>query len=99
MDDSQNEKNGIIKDYYTGGKVKAETEYKDGKKNGIRKVYHENGSLMAEQYYKNDKPESTGKGYYGNGKILHEDIYKAGRLINRKSFDGVGNLVHDKVYP
>jgi antitoxin component YwqK of YwqJK toxin-antitoxin module len=54
---------------------------------------------MAEQYYKNDKPESTGKGYYGNGKILHEDIYKTGRLINRKSFDGVGNLVHDKDYP
>jgi antitoxin component YwqK of YwqJK toxin-antitoxin module len=54
---------------------------------------------MAEQYYKNDKPESTGKGYYGNGKILSEDIYKADRLINQKSFYGLGNLVYDKDYP
>ncbi len=40
--------NGIYKEYYNNGKIKAEGEYMNGKKNGTWKVYKENGSIDEE---------------------------------------------------
>ena len=47
--------NGLVKEYYDNGKIKKETNYKDGKKNGSWTLYWENGQLQRQTKWVNGK--------------------------------------------
>ncbi len=42
-----NERNGITREYYPSGKLKAEYNYKGGVQEGTTKYYNENGKLQS----------------------------------------------------
>lgn len=42
----------VKNEYYSSGKLKSETPFKDGKREGIAKFYDEDGKLVTELIYK-----------------------------------------------
>ena len=48
-------KDGIHREYYEGGKLKSEANFKDGKKDGIGKIFDENGKLLQTVQYEKGK--------------------------------------------
>ena len=45
-----------VKEYYSNGFLKSETELLDFDKNGIYREYYENGNIKYEGKFQNDKP-------------------------------------------
>ncbi len=92
---SLNPKDGIHKEYYVNGKLKLETEYKDGKYNGIYKTYYESGSLKFDGNVKNGVYHGMGKKYYENGQISFIGNFKEGANDGLyKFFHESGELMH-----
>ena len=70
---------GMVKEYYVSGKLKAEYNYKDGKLEGMSKFYYESKLLRAEENYKNGKPEGRYRVYYTTGSLGGEWYYENGK--------------------
>jgi len=65
---------GLIKEYYPGGKPWSEAGYKGGKLDGTSKVYYEDGAIESEAVYK-------------DGKLLSEKKYdEAGKLTSERNY-------------
>lgn len=71
--------NGVVKEYYESGKLKAENNYKDGKLVGTSKFYFESGQLREEMNYKNGKLDGRYRNYYTTGSLGGEWYYKNGK--------------------
>jgi antitoxin component YwqK of YwqJK toxin-antitoxin module len=71
---------GIIREYYERGGVKAEHNYKSNKLEGMSKVYYENGNLNFKCNYIDGKKEGVCKLYYKNGGTKYAYEYKTGKL-------------------
>lgn len=90
---------GIVKEYYDNGKLRSETEYKDGKENGVRKYYYESGNLKSETEYKDGKRNVGEKWYYENGNLKAETNYKDGKRNGvEKWYYENGKLEHEYHY-
>jgi len=72
-------KDGVWKEYFSNGNLRAEGKYKDGKRIGGWKFYHENGNLEQTGNY-NDYGELDGtwRWYYTSGELLREESYFTG---------------------
>ena len=68
---------GKVIEYHDNGKIKSESEYKNGKRNGLSKEYHENGKLKFILEYINGKIKGPGEEYYPDGtlKFVGEYLY------------------------
>jgi len=71
---------GIVKEYYKSGKLKEESNYKNGKLDCISKWYYENRLLKGERNYKQGKLDGVTKWYYESGALGAEFNYKNGKL-------------------
>lgn len=71
---------GIIKEYYEGGELKEEINYKNGKREGISRWYYETGVLKGARNYKADKLDGIIKWYYDTGSLGTDFNYKNGKL-------------------
>lgn len=69
---------GVKKEYYSNGKVKSETIYKDGKPNGQSTTYYENGKKDSEIAYENGIPVGRGIFYFEDGNLKEEIAYLDG---------------------
>ena len=76
---------GIIKDYFTNGKIFFEGKYFNGKWNGKGKQYDSNGNLIFEGEYKNDK-KWNGKGYDDSNNVIYELKNGIGKI--KKFYNG-----------
>jgi len=56
----------IKKEYYKGGQLKTEIEYRDSLKNGYLKEYYRNGIIKLESLYEDNIPVGNEYGYYDN---------------------------------
>jgi antitoxin component YwqK of YwqJK toxin-antitoxin module len=65
---------GIWKDYYSGGKVASEIEYKDELPSST-KTYYENGKIKLEEQRINGKVNGRRVIYFENGKIMEVGNY------------------------
>ena len=74
--------NGVKKEYYPNGKVKAEIIYKDGKPNGPATTYYENGKKDSEIAYQEGIPVGRGIFYFEDGNLKEEIAY----------FDGLNDM-------
>lgn len=84
---------GIVKEYYQNGILKAEWNYKNGKLNGVSRSYYESGELETEENYKNGKQEGITKWYYESGKLKYEWNYKNGKQVGiYKLYSESGNI-------
>ena len=70
---------GIVKEYYKSGKLKAERNYKNNTVEGMGKQYYENGELMAERNFKDGKLEGIEKQYHESGELFSVSNYKDGK--------------------
>lgn len=81
---------GVIKEYYLGGKLKAEISYKDGLRHGISREYYESGLIASEHNYKEGKRHGLGRVYSEQGVLQFESLYGDGKFISIKEFDKKG---------
>lgn len=77
--DPKGQKTGIWKEYYPGGKIKAEGHYEQDVKIGTWQFFYPSGTLEQKGAYRNGKPEGTWRWYYENGNLLRETAFIAGR--------------------
>jgi len=72
--------------YYSSGKKKFETNYKDGKKNGLETFWSENGQKWFEGNFKNGKQNGLITAWGENGQKLKETNYKDGKKNGLETF-------------
>lgn len=71
---------GLTKEFYQNGQLKAEINFDNGKVNGQLKTYFEDGQIAGISNWKNDSLNGLTKDYYNNGVLYQERNYKADRL-------------------
>ena len=74
-------RDGIYKEYYDSGKIKAEYHYQNGQLNGPAKLYYENGFLREDAFYTRGKLHGINKKYYTNGLLSERATYRNGAVI------------------
>ena len=67
-------KNGVLKAYFSNGKLSRECEYRDGKINGPDLLYYDNGQLRSSDTSSYGVSNGITKEYYKDGKI--KSIYR-----------------------
>lgn len=104
---------GMVKEYYSSGKVHYERTFKNGKRDGFVREFSENGNLMLEVPYLDGKEDGTAKEYYKNGKIHYERSFKNGKRngltkvffengvvrLEAPYIDGKEEGIHKQYYP
>jgi hypothetical protein len=84
---------GVVKNYYANGKIKAEVPVKNGKRHGIAIQYYQNGKKHVEMTYVNGKNHGMTKRYYENGNLYEETEYRDGEMHGtRKKYREDGKL-------
>ncbi|MDR1832815.1 MAG: toxin-antitoxin system YwqK family antitoxin [Fusobacteriaceae bacterium] len=63
-------------EYYPGGALRIEAQYKDDKKDGLYREFFEGGGLLGEVNFAGDKREGLLKQYDAAGKLILEVPYK-----------------------
>jgi antitoxin component YwqK of YwqJK toxin-antitoxin module len=76
--DAKGVRNGVFKEYYEDGTIKAEGTYKDGKLDGTYKEYYQGGVLSIEAEYKADSIFGIFTSYYSNKNKMKEVVYTPG---------------------
>jgi hypothetical protein len=69
----------VIKEYYSNGRIKSETESINGKTNGLMKNYGPDGNLNSVYTYKDTKREGPAVEYYPDGKLRLKMYFKDGQ--------------------
>ena len=72
---------GLRREYYDSGKIKAEYYYENGLRNGPATLYYENGFLREEAFYRNGSLHGVNRKYYTNGLIAERATYNNGVVI------------------
>jgi hypothetical protein len=90
----------VVHSYYSGGKVKSEITYKNGKKNGVARSFDRDGSLVLELNYVDDKREGMSKKYFAGGKILAQTTEYRNDKMNgvQIKYRGNGKLLSEAPY-
>ncbi len=88
------QKQGMWKEYYDNGNLKAVGNYVDDMKDGYWKFYYKNGNLEQKGKYIMNLPDSTWLWYYSDGSLLREDNYYNGLQDGvLTEFDKKGNII------
>lgn len=94
-----NKYDGVVKSYYTDGKIKEERFYDNGKEKDTRKRYFNNGKVQSSQVYVENKREGEGKKFYDNGVLQESFTYKNDKRDGlREEFDKKGSLLYQTLY-
>ncbi len=99
-----NERNGPFTEYYSGGELKREAKYRDGKVLSS-KEYFIDGKVKLEQNFEDalisaeNKEVGTGKAYYRDGTLMYEwNITNRTDLRYARSYNIKGKLVEEKQF-
>jgi len=85
------EKEGLWKEYFPDGQLKATGLYNKDLHEGLWKFYYPTGQIEQIGKYINDKPDSTWRWFYSNGKIKREEKFYNGLsdgLMTEYNVDG-----------
>jgi antitoxin component YwqK of YwqJK toxin-antitoxin module len=77
---------GLRKEYYPDGKLKAEINYRQAARDGMCRLYYDNGRLQASGNYRDGLQEGTWQLYNENGMLTSEETYMQGKLISQKTY-------------
>ncbi len=91
-------KNGLLKQYYSDGKIKSAVNFMDGKREGEAKNYYENGNIKLSMVYKNGKKDGKSLFYYENGELYRESNYKNDELDGERLVYAKGKVKSRIVY-
>lgn len=107
--DKQGQKQGVWKEFYENGKIKEETNFRNGQKAGYSKTYTPTGSLAAIEKYEGDSllkevPELTTNlevrnEYYEDGRIKKTGTYLDGLAEGtHKEYSPEGKITNAKIF-
>ncbi len=65
----------VLREFYSGGQLKSESEVKDGKRHGRYREYYENGNLKLRGKYQENRRKGTWKYYTEEGKFDRKEKY------------------------
>ena len=90
-------RDGLWKDYYPDGKLKAEGNYDNGKQTGEWKFYHPDGKIeQTGRFNKLGKPDGGWKWYFDTGQLLKEENYRNGLKDGISSeYDETGKVIEE----
>ncbi len=71
---------GVQTEYYESGKIRGESQYKDGELHGVTKLYYENGFLQEEAHYYKGQRHGITRKYYTNGLLSERTFYRYGKI-------------------
>lgn len=105
----EGKKEGIWREFYANGKVKAEKNYRNDQLNGYVKEYNEKGSLVVKQVYNDGKLLDLGKQdtlnieervvYDDNKRVIKRGYYKENVPVGiHREYDGEGKVINAFVY-
>ena len=69
---------GVVREFFSNGKLKAEISVKENKRHGITKNFSNEGRLLSAVNYVNGKKEGRATNYYSSGKAHSTIMYKNG---------------------
>jgi antitoxin component YwqK of YwqJK toxin-antitoxin module len=71
---------GVVKTYYSNGKLNEIKTYKNGVLDGLSELFYKTGKLWIKSTYKNGKLEGLWEDWYENGVLRYKINYKNGKL-------------------
>jgi len=97
--DEKKAKDKLAYDYYKDGRIKTETEIKDGKAHGLMKHYSPQGTLKSVYTYNSGKKAGPAVIYYPNGVLREKRNYEQGyRHGLSKMYYRSGELYRESPY-
>lgn len=72
------ESEGVCRRWYKNGKLRKESNYKDGKLEGVHRRWYKNGKLKEESNYRNDTLEES-KWWYNSGRPWIKIAFQNGK--------------------
>jgi antitoxin component YwqK of YwqJK toxin-antitoxin module len=92
--DEEGKKQGPWKDYYPGGELKSNGQYKDNYRTGRWTFYRINGNTEQTGTYNLGRPHGLWEWYYEDGSILREEEFFNGREDgNLVEYSREGNII------
>ena len=82
--------------WWSEGKLKIESSYKDEKKHGLYREWYENGQLMKEENYKFGKEDGLNRKWHENGQIRCIIKVKVGVVISERYWYENGQLLAER---
>jgi antitoxin component YwqK of YwqJK toxin-antitoxin module len=79
-------KQGMTKEYYSTGKIKAKRPYKNDVLDGAVEEYHENGAMSMTGEYKSGKQTGEFREFRDNKQLKARTTYQNGVVVERKEF-------------
>jgi len=89
---------GVVKSFYTNGKLLKSEEYKAGKKTGEVIMYAPNGKIVSRKSFSNGKKDGSFVEYDSEGKKELEGKYKMGKPQGIWKYYKKGKLIRTKDY-
>jgi antitoxin component YwqK of YwqJK toxin-antitoxin module len=97
--DEEGNKQGNWNDYYPGGKMKTNGQYKDNYRTGRWTFYRENGKVEQVGVYNLGRPHGLWTWYYEDGSILREEEFFNGKEDgNFIEYSQQGNIITKGIY-
>lgn len=94
MSHKEGKVHGIVKTYYTNGKLASELEYKNGVAVNRYKKYYPNGQLEVEGDFTDGAMTGKQKQYYENGQIKFDGIAVNGEITQGTNYYKDGSIRH-----
>ena len=82
-----------LKEYYSNGKIKEESNYVGDKLNGVHKTWYENGNIKSENNYKEGQLNGLSKEWFKDGQLKQENNYKNGSKYYGRDFKDLTDFV------
>ncbi|GAB4055591.1 toxin-antitoxin system YwqK family antitoxin [Spirosoma litoris] len=83
-----NNKHGLLQNFYPNGNRHYECLHQNGRKEGIEYMFYESGSVASETPFQRGAKHGTASRYYPDGKLLCSEVYKNDRK------DGLEKVFH-----
>ena len=77
---------GLYVEYYLGGSIKSQSNFKNGILDGKYSKFYENNLLMEEYYYKNGLMEGERILNWRNGNLKEKNFFKRGAMTGASEF-------------
>ena len=91
--DKVGKKTGPFKQYYSNGRVQAQSNYLKGVLDGTIIEYYQNGTIKSIGYFKSGKPDSTALFFYPNGALRAKNYFYQGKAFGlHQQFSENGSL-------
>lgn len=95
--DEQGEKTGVWTEYYKGGEILSEKEYRNGLFHGKNKTWYRNGHLLAEGEYRNGTPHGRFAEFDEKGRIMEEKFFDDGAMHGTHIIYFASGEVNEKI--